>query len=510
MLANLSVFAQYTPKGMSYQAVARDDKGYELKNKELEVKISIIAMDPNGSAEYSETHTITTDKFGLFALTIGQGSFSQGTVSDFSEINWGSGVHYLKLEVDFGFGWRGMGTTQFLAVPYALYAGTAANAPEAKDEQQLSYNPEKRELSLDNSPAVDLSGLYNDADSDPTNELQFLDWNGEKLSIKNSTGYISSVILSNLKEDDDHDSINEIQDLHLEGNRLSITRNNASIPISLEKYLDNTDKQTLSSNGDSMLAISGGNSIPMDISKTNELQSPVLNGDDLSLTNDPTYRKVDLKKYLDNTDEQLLTSLGDTALNISGGNSIPMDISKTNELQSPVLSGNDLSLTKDLSSVKVNLEKYLDNTDKQVLSSSGYNLSIENGNTVNIRPKIIAFRAITRDYLGLVLPVGQHFLVFETEKLDSVSVYNNSTGEFIVPAGGDGLYQFNLVYQYGPTQTLEIWVNDNFYEQVFTLGTFCNYPFLLNLSAGNSVRIKLITSQTFLQQNGMFSGYRVH
>jgi hypothetical protein len=81
--ATICSFSQYTPKGMSYQAVARDEKGFELKNKELEVRISIIPVDPNGASEYTESHNVITDKYGLFSLIIGQGSYISGTASDF-------------------------------------------------------------------------------------------------------------------------------------------------------------------------------------------------------------------------------------------------------------------------------------------------------------------------------------------------------------------------------------------------------------------------------------------
>ncbi len=168
----LVAFSQYTPNGMSYQAVARDEKGFELKSKELSVRITII--DPTGVSEYSEFHNPVTDKFGLFTFIIGEGSYLSGSAGEFSEINWGSGVHSLKVEVDFGSGFKSMGTTQFLSVPYALYAGNAANLSENKDDQILSYDPIKMELRLEDGGKQDLSGLFEDADANPANEIHDL------------------------------------------------------------------------------------------------------------------------------------------------------------------------------------------------------------------------------------------------------------------------------------------------------------------------------------------------
>ncbi len=390
-IANVEIFAQYIPKGMNYQAVARDEKGYELKNKELEVRISIIANESSGPVEYTESHSPTTDKYGLFSLVIGQGSFVSGLVSDFSEINWGSGVHFLKVEVDFGAGLKSMGLTQLLAVPYALYSGTSANVP--LDDQKLAYDPLKRELSLEDGGKVDLTGLYKDSDADSTNELQYLSWNGQALSISGR----NSITLTDLINDADADSTNEIQDLTLdEGNNiLKITDNPAANPVSLLKYLDDTDKQNLSRNG--------------------------------------------------------------------------------------------------------------------------YNLSIERGNTINIKPKLIAFRASSAGS-GVPINAGASAnLVFNNEKLDSVSVYNETTGEFKVPPGGEGLYQFSLVYEYSSAkQTLEIHVNGNFYEQVIItspIGSYFVFPFFIYLTEDSRITIVAKTEAGSLVPTypgpGIFSGYRV-
>jgi hypothetical protein len=447
LTANICLFSQYTPNGMSYQAVARDENGYELKNRQIDVKISI--LDQSFVNEYCESHSPITDKYGLFSLIIGEGSYVAGPADDFTEIKWGSGVHYMSVDVDFGSGFKHMGTTQFLAVPYALYAGTASNAPGSKDDQKLSFDPLNKELTLEDGGKVDLSGLYEDSDADPSNEIEFLSWDGNNLSLKGVGGNIvNSVSLTELKDDEDNDSINEIQEIHLDAIRdeLTISKSRMNNPVYLKKYMDNTDSQTLFTTGDSLIGISGGNTVPMDVSKTNELQAPNLNGNDLSLTNDPT-------------------------------------------------------------STKVNLEKYLDNTDNQSLEISGYNLEISGGNTINIRPEIFAFRALM-NASETPLPSGQStYLIFNEEKLDMGNCYNN--GEFIAPV--EGLYYFDLFYQYATGQSIEIYVNGSQYEQVIPGQAIpFNYPFILKLNAGNNIKIRLKTSVTSIPQAGVFSGYRIH
>jgi len=507
----LGLYSQYIPKGMNYQAVARDEKGFELKNKELEVRISIIPLDPTSKAEYTESHSITTDKYGLFNLIIGQGSYVSGTAADFSEINWGAGVHFMRVEVDFGLGFRTMGTTQFLAVPYAIYAGTAANTPDANDEQQLSYDPLKKELSLQNGGKVDLSGLYADSDADPLNEIQDLSYSNHTLSISKGNsvtistddadadplnemqnlsleGYKlkitggNTVTLTDLFEDADHDSINEIQDLHLDeiSNILTVTKNPTASPVYLQRFLDNTDKQTISTTGDT-LSISQGNKIIIDVSKTNEIQKLSRSADTILLSLNGGY-------VIDKVDDA--------------------DNNPSNELQSPKLTGDNLSLTNDPNNVSVSLNKYLDDTDDQTLSRNGYDLTISGGNTLNIRPNIVAFRALKSIENSKILYSGDStILVFPTEKLDLLNGYNNLNGKFVVPAGGEGLYHFDIIYQYSTGQSLKIYINGTSYEQVMPVE---NYPFLVYLNENDSVEILLKSSGVSNPQAGVFSGYRIH
>lgn len=112
-------FAQ-APQGFSYQAIARDNAGNPKANAGVAVKFSILSGSAQGSAIYAETHQTQTNAFGLFNLTIGQGSAITGT---FASIDW-AGPKFLTVEID------GLlsNTTQLMSVPYALYAEKAGNA----------------------------------------------------------------------------------------------------------------------------------------------------------------------------------------------------------------------------------------------------------------------------------------------------------------------------------------------------------------------------------------------
>jgi hypothetical protein len=114
-------FAQNVPQGMNYQAVARDAGGAELSNQALTIKLSLLVGSSTGTVSWQETHSVTTNNFGLFSVIIGEGtSTGSGSSATFSAVNWGSSSHFVKVELDAGSGLVDMGTTKLMSVPYAL------------------------------------------------------------------------------------------------------------------------------------------------------------------------------------------------------------------------------------------------------------------------------------------------------------------------------------------------------------------------------------------------------
>lgn len=114
------------PQGINYQAVARNAAGSVLQNQNVGIRLSIHDGSAGGTIVYQETHSATTNQFGLFTVVIGGGTVQQGT---FAGVNWGSGGgKFLQVELDptGGSSYSNMGTTQMESVPYALYA---ANSP---------------------------------------------------------------------------------------------------------------------------------------------------------------------------------------------------------------------------------------------------------------------------------------------------------------------------------------------------------------------------------------------
>jgi hypothetical protein len=113
------------PAGISYQAVARNAQGQPLSDAAVQVKFTLLTDSLTGAAEYSESHSLTTNSLGLFTTAFGAGTPETGT---FANINWASGSKYLKVELDTGSGYVDMGTQQLLSVPFSMRSNTSAKA----------------------------------------------------------------------------------------------------------------------------------------------------------------------------------------------------------------------------------------------------------------------------------------------------------------------------------------------------------------------------------------------
>ena len=134
------------PYGFTYQAVATDYNGLELVEQNVSLRVSILSESPSGTEQWIETHSTPTDGFGLFTITIGDGtSTGNGVQSSFSDIDWGGSEHHLKIEMDVSGGsdYQLLGISQLMSVPYALYA-------ESSNTDSLEVLIENLESEIDN------------------------------------------------------------------------------------------------------------------------------------------------------------------------------------------------------------------------------------------------------------------------------------------------------------------------------------------------------------------------
>ncbi len=112
------------PQGVSYQAVARNTNGDILANQAVGLRVSILANSETGTVLYTETHSLTSNAFGVLSFVIGGGTPSVGA---FSNINWKGESVFVKLEADFSGGttYTDLGASRVWSVPFALAAGNA-------------------------------------------------------------------------------------------------------------------------------------------------------------------------------------------------------------------------------------------------------------------------------------------------------------------------------------------------------------------------------------------------
>ena len=117
--------------GINFQGIARNENGSILANKQITIRLSIREGSETGLILYQEIKSVTTNVVGLFTIIIGANEFNRIVViGNFSNINWGSSIKYLQVEVDPSnsiiFSLLGIQKINF--VPYAFHSlSTEAN-----------------------------------------------------------------------------------------------------------------------------------------------------------------------------------------------------------------------------------------------------------------------------------------------------------------------------------------------------------------------------------------------
>ncbi len=220
----LTILAQ-SPGLFNYQAVVRNSSGDLITNSDINFRISIREGSSQGTTVFSETQLVQSNSNGVCNLKIGDGNNITGSLS---AIDWSSGTYFLQIETDASGGesFTETGTVQLLSVPYAMYANAVSNTDDADADSTneiqdlnldnniltITGNPDATSISLaayqgantDNQELnltgtdlsitggnlIDVSSLVNDADADPTNELQNLTFSGDTLGLENGNHII--------------------------------------------------------------------------------------------------------------------------------------------------------------------------------------------------------------------------------------------------------------------------------------------------------------------------------
>ena len=198
-----------SPEKMSYQAVVRNATNNLVTNQGVGgMQISILQTSPSSTAVYVETHTPTTNANGLVTIEIGSGTVVSGSMST---IDWSAGPYFIKTETDptGGTTYTITGTSQLMSVPYALHSKTATTATNVTND------------------------LVDDADANPSNELQTLSQVGSNVTLSNGGGTISV-------NDADASATNELQTISRTGTTVTLSNGGGTYQDSVNVYTAGT------------------------------------------------------------------------------------------------------------------------------------------------------------------------------------------------------------------------------------------------------------------------------
>lgn len=116
---------QSVPQGIPFQGVARDLEGYPIANKEIDIRIHLLQEQTTGSLLYVEYHQITTNNLGLFQLVVGQGRATEADFSTVPWSRSDIWLELAIRETGSSTGYEVLSSSQLLSVPYAMHAGSA-------------------------------------------------------------------------------------------------------------------------------------------------------------------------------------------------------------------------------------------------------------------------------------------------------------------------------------------------------------------------------------------------
>ena len=323
-LACLVGSAQNVPYGISYQAIALDQNGQPIPgidivgrpidDAEIGVRFTILEGSASGPEIYQEEHEVLTDLYGMFQLVVGQGL--QVSADAFSEIDW-EGEKFLKVEIsiDNNSSFELSAVQQLMSVPYSFLAQDVVN----NDDADADPTNEIQTLSIVGDSVKLTEGgairLPIDPDTDPVNEIQFISRSGDTVFLSNGGSFVLPV-------DPDLDSTNEIQFLSRIGDTVYLT-DGGSFVLPIDPDLDSTNEiQFLSRVGDTVYLTDGGSfvlPVDPDLDSTNEIQFLSRVGDTVYLTNGGSF-VLPVDPDLDSTNElQTISYSNDTLVLDRGG-----------------------------------------------------------------------------------------------------------------------------------------------------------------------------------------------
>ncbi|CAZ95962.1 MULTISPECIES: C1q-like domain-containing protein [Zobellia] len=335
---------------INYQGVARNSDNELMAQETMEISIALKFGSADAVVQYQESHSVTTDANGVFSLQIGSGNRSTGS---FANLPWGEATF-----VTVSFNGAEAGTTELMAVPYAMASGDKRWTVNGADIENVNTGGVKVKGDLEVLGSLGLrqgnevdgisddEGLAENSDRVlPTQKAvkTYVDnrlsggggvaQNASEVPYSNAgSGLVSENVQDALDEiassgggaDADADPTNEIQDISLVGTDLGIT-GGSTIDLSAIIPPGGTDDQNASEvpfdNAGTGLAASNTQAAIEELASgglvDTDNQGLVLTGDVLTIEDGTG--SVDLGDYVDVTAENgLLTGNGSAIKGLVG------------------------------------------------------------------------------------------------------------------------------------------------------------------------------------------------
>lgn len=219
-----------SPNAFQYQAILRNAEGLPWVNQAVSLRISILSDTIQNIIEYIEIQYVMTDNTGRINLQIGKGNSQTGAIS---EINWGVGDHFIRIEFDpnGGSNFVMAGQSQLLSVPYALFAGDGGTEYFSGEGIIISDNV-----------------ISNSGDLSNTNELQTISKSGNVISLNQGGGSVSDSDNQTLTIS----ALGTVRQIQISGG------NTVNIDVSDSDNNPNNELQIISIAGDTIFLSNGG------------------------------------------------------------------------------------------------------------------------------------------------------------------------------------------------------------------------------------------------------------
>jgi hypothetical protein len=139
------ITGQSSQKGISYQAVIRNESNELVMNQEIGVQVAIVQ---NAAEVYTEVHQVMSNENGLITLEIGKGTAEFG---DFEEIDWAEGEYSLVVSIDItgGNDYSMEVESAINAVPISIQAQNLVYLERGKEIGQLNFWNGEKWVALD-------------------------------------------------------------------------------------------------------------------------------------------------------------------------------------------------------------------------------------------------------------------------------------------------------------------------------------------------------------------------